>query len=215
MRHLATLALALGTALLVGACQSTAPEPLSNLRRPLAKVSKVDQAIADGWVPASELPTPRPSATPLPEGRATPKPASAFPSEPTGSSGGTGGSGGSIDTSTPVPEVPVPTLQPAVVVSNTLPAGSGAIGGVIVDVPNGATPVGEATVRIALEGAAAKQAVLKNAGDGTYRLTGLAYGTYLVRAEKGGYVGDAAPIVVTLTRSAPSLGRVNMVLVKP
>lgn len=211
MRHISTLALVLGTALLVGACQSTAPEPLSKFRRPLTKASKVDQAIADGWVPASQLPTPRATATPLPEGRATPKPASAFPSEPTGSDGGSGGSGGGA---TSVPEVPVPTLQPAVIVSNTLPAGSGAIGGVIVDVPNGATPVGEATVRIALEGDATKQAVMKNAGDGTYRLTGLAYGTYLVRAEKTGYVGDAAPIVVTLTRSAPSLGRVNMVLVK-
>lgn len=206
MRHAIAFGLA---AIFLAACQPS-PEPQIRLKRPQRTQStgvSPSEAQAAGWVPSGSQPAPRASSTPTPDGYATPLPRSAFPADTTGTT--------TTTSSTPVPEVQVSALQPAVVITNSLPSGRGSIGGIVIDVPSGMKPVGEATILIALETDRNQQATLRNAGDGTYQITGLAYGTYLVWASKSGYVGDTAPIVVTLSTSSSAPGGVNMVLVKP
>lgn len=168
------------------------------------------RADGTGWVPAPAASAPAPaSPTPLPSGDVVPLPRDQFPSDPPSSAP----SASATPAATPKP-VPVETLQPAVIESNTLATGPGAIGGVIFDALHDMTPVGQATVRIVSVADPTQQARVLNASDGSYQLTGIAPGSYHVFAEKAGYVGDPAPTAISLSTVFPVVASANLVLVK-
>lgn len=210
---LSVLGLAAVTAL-VACAQPPAASPTRVVRPKAVSVPKATptpfKADGTGWVPAPSVSAPASATpTPLPSGDVVPLPRDQFPSDPPS----TGASASPSPGETPKP-VPVETLQPAVIESNTLATGPGAIGGVIFDVVNDMTPVGQAIVRIVSVANPAQQARVRNASDGSYQLSGLAPGSYHIFAEKSGYVGDLAPTAISLSTVFPVVASANLVLVK-
>lgn len=187
---------------LLTACHTA---PLTATRLKTVPVQRQAQSTGNR-IPASIAPLvplpPTPVPTPLPSGHVSPLPLSAFPSA------------GAGPTATPVPAVSVGPLAQATVLSNTLDAGGGSIGGVVDDPAHGGGIVAGATITIRNAADATKVATLKNGADGTYQLTGISNGTYYVTASEPGYANDAAGVSVTLSIAMPALPTVNLVLVK-
>ncbi|HEY9720937.1 MAG TPA: prealbumin-like fold domain-containing protein [Oscillatoriaceae cyanobacterium] len=188
---------------LLSACHTAAPTATRLKTQPVARTAQSTGSRA----PASIAPlvpiSPTPKPTPLPSGHVSPLPESDFPSA---SPGG--------PTPTPVPAVSVPPLTQSTVLSNTLDAGGGSIGGIVIDPVHDATAVSGATITIRSATEATKVATLTSAADGTYLLSGISNGSYYVTATASGYTGDAAPDAVTLSIAMPALPTVNLVLVK-
>lgn len=141
----------------------------------------------------------RPSKEPdaVPSGYVSPLPSSFFPSpspEPS--------SAVSVAPSPPPSPAPIPSVLDAVVVSNSLPYGSGELTGYVVEPIAGQVdqyrPVPNVTVSIVSDDDTTKKALLTNATNGTYRLPEVALGAYKVRVEKSGYAADSAPTTVRI-----------------
>lgn len=166
-------------------------------------------------LPSATLPPPAPTASttpapgptmfhpskapeaPVPSGYVSPLPPEAFPSpEPTPVPTPT-----PSQAATPVP-TPTPTVLDAIVVSNSLPYGTGELTGYVVEPDPAAAdtyrPVPNVTVSITYDEDTSKKATLTNATNGTYRLPEVALGAYRVRVEKSGYAADSAPTTVRI-----------------
>ncbi len=199
---------------------------------PLASPAAGPGAESRGAPSASPTPTPTPTPVPLPVfqsvsggsrsgGTGTTTSATPFSTPPPTPAPTPTATPSASPTSTPTPSgTPAPTATPTPtpgggLVFTSLPAGGGAISGVVVDPPHGFAPVAGATVRVVSMTDPTREAQVETGPDGTYTVAGIALGEYQVTATRATYVGTATPFVVVLYDGAPLRVGANLVLVAP
>lgn len=99
----------------------------------------------------------------------------------------------------PAPVPSIPPLEASQVLSNTLPAGIGSVGGSVVQrVADQYVGVPGASVKIvsALDGTL--QASLQTGSRGTFQVSNVALGNYYVQAEKRDFISDVQPSLLRL-----------------